>query len=42
LLHAKLQGVEMGKNDLYLIKKLKENGITVEIMKSYAQKIKIA
>jgi hypothetical protein len=41
-IHAKLIGVEMGTNDLYLIKKLKESGVTLERMNMYAHKIKMA
>jgi hypothetical protein len=40
-IHAKLIGVEMGTNDLYLIKKLKESGVTMERMNMYAKKIKL-
>ena len=37
--HA-LIGMDMGTNDLYLIKKLKENGVTVEKLIKYAKRIK--
>lgn len=39
--HA-LIGIEMGTNDLYLIKKLKENGVTVEKLLKYSKRIKHA
>jgi hypothetical protein len=32
----------MGTNDLYLIKKLKESGVTLERMTSYFRKVKNA
>lgn len=35
-------GLEMGTNDLYLIKKLKENGVTVEKLLAYSKSIKRA
>lgn len=31
--------IEMGSNDLYLIKKLKESGITQEKLESYLRRI---
>ena len=37
-----LIGIEMGTNDLYLIKKLKENGVTVEKLQKYSKRIKQA
>jgi hypothetical protein len=41
-IQTQLEGVEMGTNDLYLIKKLKESGVTLERMTSYFKKVKHA
>jgi hypothetical protein len=38
-IHARLVGIEMGTNDLYLIKKLKESGVSIERMNSYLRKM---
>lgn len=35
-----LLNVEMGSNDLYLIKKLRESGVTIEKLQKYSYKIK--
>lgn len=37
-----IEGMEMGTNDLYLIKKLKESGVTVQKMTAFSQKLKQA
>jgi hypothetical protein len=42
LLEIQRNSIEMGSNDLYLIKKLKESGITYEKLESYLRKLFLA